>query len=130
MRTPSYGTGGPGGPGGQDGYYYPQAGSSTRGARAPSSASSYIQGPGPMVGRSVSGLSAAQSKSMGMSSSAAAGPSSTPTGKGGSGSAAQGDGVKRIDDVFRLVKERVFGWSYLMQWYQGYVSKPRSAKPR
>lgn len=75
-----------------------------------------------MAGRSVSGLSAAQSKSMGMSSTAGAGPSTTPSGKGGSSSGTQGDGVKRIDDVFRLVKERVFGWSYLMQWYQGYVA--------
>ena len=27
--------------------------------------------------------------------------------------------VKRPEDVFKVVKERVLSWSYLMQWYQG-----------
>ena len=30
-------------------------------------------------------------------------------------------GIRRPEDVFRIVKERVFGWSYMMQWYQGLV---------
>lgn len=29
--------------------------------------------------------------------------------------------VRRVEDVFVLVRERVFQWSYLMQWYNGYV---------
>lgn len=29
--------------------------------------------------------------------------------------------IKRPEDVFRIVKERLFSWSYMMQWYQGYV---------
>ena len=37
---------------------------------------------------------------------------------GGTSSAAR---VTRVEDVLRIVKERVFGWSYMMQWYQGYV---------
>lgn len=27
--------------------------------------------------------------------------------------------IKRPEDVFRLVRDRLFGWSYLMQWYEG-----------
>lgn len=27
--------------------------------------------------------------------------------------------IRRPDDVFRVVKERLFSWSYMMQWYQG-----------
>ncbi|EIW66934.1 hypothetical protein TREMEDRAFT_64789 [Tremella mesenterica DSM 1558] len=27
--------------------------------------------------------------------------------------------IRRPEDMFRVVKERMFGWSYLMEWYQG-----------
>jgi hypothetical protein len=27
--------------------------------------------------------------------------------------------VRRPEDVFGVVKDRVFSWSYMMQWYQG-----------
>jgi hypothetical protein len=27
--------------------------------------------------------------------------------------------LRRVEDVFVLVRERVFQWSYLMQWYNG-----------
>lgn len=30
-------------------------------------------------------------------------------------------GIRRVDDVYHLVKERVAQWSYLMQWYNGWV---------
>lgn len=31
-------------------------------------------------------------------------------------------GIRRVDDVYLLVKERVAQWSYLMQWYNGWVA--------
>ncbi|ORY29163.1 hypothetical protein BCR39DRAFT_533034 [Naematelia encephala] len=29
--------------------------------------------------------------------------------------------IRRPEDVFRVVKDRLFSWSYMMQWYQGEV---------
>lgn len=37
------------------------------------------------------------------------------------GSAAPQQGIRRPEDLFRVVKERLLAWSYLVQWYQGYV---------
>ncbi|KAL7421412.1 hypothetical protein Q5752_004297 [Cryptotrichosporon argae] len=37
----------------------------------------------------------------------------------GGGKADKQAGVRRPEDVFRLVKDRLLSWSYLMQWYQG-----------
>ncbi|KAK8843463.1 hypothetical protein IAR55_007120 [Kwoniella newhampshirensis] len=40
--------------------------------------------------------------------------------KMGSGSAAGGAGmIRRPEDLFRVVRERMLGWSYMMEWYQG-----------
>lgn len=33
----------------------------------------------------------------------------------------KGTVIRRSDDVFKVVKDRVFSWSYMMQWYQGWV---------
>lgn len=27
--------------------------------------------------------------------------------------------IRRPEDVFKVVKDRLFSWSYMMQWYQG-----------
>ncbi|WWD21005.1 hypothetical protein CI109_105486 [Kwoniella shandongensis] len=47
--------------------------------------------------------------------------SSSGSGVGGqSGSAATGAvGLKRPEDLFRVVRERMLSWSYMMEWYQG-----------
>ncbi len=34
---------------------------------------------------------------------------------------APGQVMRRPEDVFKVVKDRLFSWSYMMQWYQGYA---------
>lgn len=62
--------------------------------------------PGPAGGRSVSS-STANSISMSVYGHGHTRSGSTPR------------SIRRVDDVFSLVRERLVAWSYLMQWYNG-----------
>ncbi|GFZ51454.1 hypothetical protein JCM24511_09218 [Saitozyma sp. JCM 24511] len=87
-----------------------EGGSMTNGAGGPGSSGMRASGsswtlPMGMGGRSVS-------------SSGLGGSTAPPVPSMGEGKGSQRV-IKRPEDVFRLVRDRLFGWSYLMQWYEG-----------
>ena len=83
---------------------------------------SYITGGGGTLGsRSISGSTIGPAP---MSAGIGQGGMSSSASMSGSGPVGSGTGEKKVvirrpEDVFRVTRDRLFSWSYMMQWYQG-----------
>ena len=87
----------------------------------------------PFAPDSSSSRAASSSYNVPLNSSRSVSSGTTSAAPGGTGAGvgdrdkrvqAQAQLIKRPEDVFKIVKDRLFSWSYMMQWYQGCVSHP------
>ena len=78
-------------------------------------------GAGGTVGsRSMSGGMAGSAATAGTGTGGMSNPGSATSGSAGGTSIGEKKVViRRPEDVFRVTRDRLFSWSYMMQWYQG-----------